>query len=289
MSLYRGYMELGWVDPMGTAKIACGCRARGNKGRKIEKEVDCNGSFETCCEEACGKDGRYVWDGKPSRIVHRPEFARTHDADDIASQNYVPGIGTYFSRYVFAWQTPHPAEPYDLALTRGKIVIGGTGAAFLAARFGGPLLFVTGRYGLHYGRSALSGAYRNPATVDTAGKVTVGVLNGLAGVQDPLPDATDMGMAAKPIREAAEEVLKASDDFIIAGKKWYHRTDLDSAIDMTQNGLSREKWRARSPIDRKAPGFFVTPKLSDAESYATFRGGSAVESLSGMNLKLANG
>jgi hypothetical protein len=125
----------------------------------------------------------------------------------------------------------------------------------------------------HYGKSAYYWAWANSGYVPVAATTGASLANGALGVVDPLPDATDMGMAAKPIREAAEEVLEASDDFIIAGKKWYHGTDLDSAIDMTQNGLSREKWRAHSPIDQNAPGFFVTPKLSDAESYATFRGG----------------
>jgi RHS repeat-associated protein len=179
MSLYRGYMELGWMDPTGTVKIACGCRAGGNKGRPIETEVECKGSFETCCKEACRKAGRYVWDGQPSRIVYRPEFARTHDADDIASQNYVPGIGTYFSRYVFAWETPHPADPYDLALTRGKIVIGGAGAATLAVIVGVKAGVVGGTgwalrgawyYGSHYGRSMMYWGARNPnAAIEIGG------------------------------------------------------------------------------------------------------------------------
>jgi RHS repeat-associated protein len=201
MSLYRGYMELGWLDPTGTVKIACGCRARGNKGRKIEAEVECKGSFETCCEEACGKAGRYVWDGQPSRIVHRPEFDATNGAPSIGRSDYTP---SYWRDYFLTWRSPHPHDPVDLWLTRGKI---GAGGVFVVA--GGTVVAIkTGVISAvaHYGKSAYYWAWANSGYVPVAATTGASLANGALGVVDPLPDATDIGMAGKPIREAVENV-----------------------------------------------------------------------------------
>jgi hypothetical protein len=230
-------MELEWVDPSGTVKIACGCRARGNKGRKIETEVDCKGSFETCCEEACGKAGRYVWDGQPSRIVYRPEFAKCNGAADIASQNYVPGIGTYFSRYVFAWETPHPTDPYDLALTRGKIVIGGAGVGTLAIIGGvkdgvvggtGWVLRGAWYYDSHYGRSMMYWGARNPNAAIEIG----GGLGGAVGLGTS-PDVSG------GVTRVGQELLENADDMMIRLYRGIGPEELDDVLREGHYGFNR--------------------------------------------------
>ena len=149
----------------------------------------------------------------------------------------MPGIDTYFSRYAIAWKTPHPTDPYDLALTRGKIVIGGAGVGTLAI-IGGVKAGVVGGtgwvlrgawyYGSHYGRSMMYWGARNPnATIELGGG-----LGGAVGLGTSPDVAGPVTRGIGRLENGAKEMIEGGAGNVFAGHGTLRLSMADEMVEL---------------------------------------------------------
>ncbi len=128
MSLYRGYIDVNYVDPSGLQTVRCRCYSGWLDGdvfgSTTDVQVECNRVLDDCCRKACSKLGG--WTG-------------TYQA-----QNTQEFSNLKYEDYLFSYESKQPHDFVDLWLTWAKlgsfgiagVSLGGAGITYGVSTFG---------------------------------------------------------------------------------------------------------------------------------------------------------
>ncbi|MBL8892634.1 MAG: RHS repeat-associated core domain-containing protein [Planctomycetaceae bacterium] len=154
MSLYRGYMDVNYVDPSGLQTVRCRCYSGWLDGdvfgSTTDVQVECDRVLDDCCKKACRLLGG--WTGT------------------YTAQNTETFSNPKYEEYLFSYEAKHPHDPVDLWLTRAKL--GAFGIAGIAGS-GAVIGYGISTYGV-YGLGAIVLKEAGDAAKDAVLESTIG-------------------------------------------------------------------------------------------------------------------
>jgi RHS repeat-associated protein len=184
MSLYRGYMDVNYVDPSGLQTVRCRCYSGWLDGDVIgsttDVQVECNRVLDDCCKKACSKLGG--WTG-------------TYTAQNTETVSYKK-----WEDYLLTTESLHPHDPVDLWLTRAKLGSFGIAGVSLG---GAGITYGVSTYGW-YGLGAIVLKEAGDAAKDAALESTIG-FSPPTGIRGGLKSVRDF-FGTKPFKEWASSL-----------------------------------------------------------------------------------